>query len=229
MRSQRTVILQTRGASADGELQPRASPAPPQLRDPLHGSLSLAAENGTRGYYAKHCHERKSKQGASLSKSTKKKGAGPTDPNEKIIAMNRKARHKYLILESLECGLALVGSEVKSLRNGGVSLDEAYAKVKDGEVWLVGCDIAEYTEASHFNHQPRRNRKILMHRKEVKRFACRAFEKGLTLVPLEMHFKRGLAKVVLGICRGKQQHDKREALKKAEVQRDIARQMMRRR
>jgi len=118
---------------------------------------------------------------------------------------------------------------VKSLRAGHVSLDESYAKVKDDEVWLLGCDIAEYFEASRFNHQPRRPRKLLMHRREVKRFACRAKEKGLTLVPLEMHFKRGLAKVVLGICRGKQQHDKREAMKKAEVKRDIARQMMRRR
>jgi len=122
-----------------------------------------------------------------------------------------------------------VGSEVKSLRAGHVSLDEAYAKVKDDEVWLLGCDIAEYFEASRFNHQPRRPRKLLMHRREVKRFANRAKEKGLTLVPLEMHFTRGLAKVVLGICRGKQQHDKREAMRKAEVKRDIARQMMRRR
>jgi SsrA-binding protein len=164
-----------------------------------------------------------------LSKATKKKGDATSNPNEKIITQNRKARHKYVILETLECGIMLVGSEVKSLRNGSVSLDEAYAKVKEGEVWLVGCDIAEYIEASHFNHQPRRPRKILMHRKEVKRFASRAFEKGMTLVPLEMHFKRGLAKIVLGICRGKQQHDKREAMKKAEVQRDIARRMMQRR
>ncbi len=112
--------------------------------------------------------------------------------------------------------------------HGQVSLDEAYARVKDDEVWLVGCDIAEYLEASRFNHNPRRPRKLLMHRREVKRFAHRAFEKGLTLVPLEMHFKRGLAKVVLGICRGKQQHDKREAMKKAQAKRDMARQMLRR-
>ena len=133
------------------------------------------------------------------------------------------------MLDTLECGIVLVGSEVKSLRTGRVSLDEAYARVKGEEVWLVGCDIAEYVEANRFNHQPRRPRKLLMHRREVKRFAHRAFEKGLTLVPLEMHFKRGLAKVVLGICRGKQQHDKRQSMKKAEAQRDIQRQMMRRR
>ncbi len=112
---------------------------------------------------------------------------------------------------------------------GQVSLEEAYARVKSDEVWLVGCDIAEYAEASQFNHNPRRPRKLLMHRREVKRFAHRAFEKGLTLVPLEMHFQRGLAKVVLGICRGKQRHDKREAMKNAQVKRDIQRMMMRRR
>ena len=164
-----------------------------------------------------------------LSKSAKKKAATTATPNDKVITQNRKARHKYAVLDTLECGIILVGSEVKSLRNGRVSLDEAYARVKNDEVWLIGCDIAEYVEASRFNHNPRRPRKLLMHRREVKRFAHRAFEKGLTLVPLEMHFKRGLAKVVLGICRGKQQHDKREAMKKAQAKRDMQRQMLRRR
>jgi SsrA-binding protein len=165
-----------------------------------------------------------------MSKPTgRKKEAASTNPNDKIITRNRKARHNYLVLDTLECGIILVGSEVKSLRTGRVSLDEAYAKIKDDEVWLVGCDIAEYVEANRFNHAPKRPRKLLMHRREVKRFAHRAYEKGLTLVPLEMHFKRGLAKVVLGICRGKQRHDKREAMKKSQAQRDMARQMMRRR
>jgi SsrA-binding protein len=133
------------------------------------------------------------------------------------------------VLDTLECGIVLVGSEVKSLRSGGISLEEAYARVKNDEVWLIGCDIPEYFEANQFNHQPKRPRKLLMHRREVKRFAHRAFEKGLTLVPLEMHFKRGLAKVVLGICKGKQHHDKREAMKTAEAKRDMQRQMVRRR
>jgi SsrA-binding protein len=163
-----------------------------------------------------------------LGKTTKKKGSTAAESNEKVISQNRKARHKYAVLDTLECGIILVGSEVKSLRNGRVSLDEAYARVKDDEVWLIGCDIAEYVEASRFNHNPRRPRKLLLHRREVKRFAHRAFEKGLTLVPLEMHFRRGLAKVVLGICRGKQQHDKRDAMKRAQAQRDMARQMLRR-
>jgi SsrA-binding protein len=166
----------------------------------------------------------------STSKSSaKKKGAAAAGPNEKAICQNRKARHNYTVLDTLECGIVLVGSEVKSLRTGRISLEEAYAKVKNDEVWLIGCDIPEYTEANQFNHQPRRPRKLLMHRREVKRFAHRAFEKGLTLVPLEMHFKRGLAKVVLGICRGKQSHDKREAMKAAEAKRDMQRQLLKKR
>ena len=121
----------------------------------------------------------------------------------------------------------LVGSEVKSLRNGKVSLGEAYGRVKEGEVWLVGCDIAEYTEANRFNHEPRRPRKLLMHRREIKRFANRAYEKGLTLVPLKMYFRDGRAKVLMGICRGRQRHDKREAMKAAESRREMQRQMYR--
>jgi SsrA-binding protein len=159
---------------------------------------------------------------------SKKKAAAAATTNDKVISQNRKARHNYLVLDSLECGIVLVGSEVKSLRNGHVSLEEAYARIKADEVWLVGCDIAEYSEANRFNHNPKRPRKLLMHRREVKRFAHRAYEKGLTLVPLEMHFRRGLAKVVLGICRGKQQHDKRQAMKTAQAKRDIQRMMMRR-
>ena len=132
------------------------------------------------------------------------------------------------MLDTLECGIALVGSEVKSLRAGTVSLAEAYGRVKEDEVWLVGCDIAEYVEASRFNHTPKRPRKLLMHRREIRRFAYQAYEQGLTLVPLRMYFKRGRAKVLLGICRGRKHHDKREAMKKAEAQREMARQVYRR-
>ena len=117
----------------------------------------------------------------------------------------------------MECGIALVGSEVKSLRAGKISLEESYAKVKGGEVWLYGCDIAEYLQASRFNHQPKRPRKLLMHRREIKRFAGQATQKGLTLVPLRIYFTEGRAKVLLGLCRGKQRHDKREAMKAAEA------------
>jgi len=132
------------------------------------------------------------------------------------------------VLDTLECGIMLVGSEVKSLRGGKASLSEAYARVRNGEVWLVGCDIAEYFEANRFNHDPRRPRKLLMHRREVERFAKRANEQGLALVPLKMYFKRGRAKVLLGICRGRKTHDKREAMKKAEADRNIRRAMQKR-
>ncbi len=126
-----------------------------------------------------------------------------------------------MVLDSLECGIVLVGSEVKSLREGRVSLDEAYGRLRNGEVWLLGCDIQEYLEANRFNHNPRRARKLLLHRREIHRFAGRAFERGLTLVPLKMYFKRGRAKVLLGVCQGKKKHDKREAMKRAEARREI--------
>jgi SsrA-binding protein len=131
------------------------------------------------------------------------------------------------VIETLECGIVLVGSEVKSLRKGTLSLDEAYGRVKEGEVWLLGCDIAEYTEANQFNHNRRRPRKLLMHRREVKKFAARAYEQGLTLVPLKMYFKEGRAKVLMGICRGRKLYDKREVLKKKTMQRDINRALRR--
>jgi len=164
-----------------------------------------------------------------FKKNKKKKGfAGKAGPEERVIAQNRKARHNYLVLDTLECGIMLVGSEVKSLRGGKVSLAEAFGRVKNGEVWLIGCDIAEYFEANRFNHVPRRPRKLLLHRREIKRFASRAFEQGLTLVPLKMYFKQGRAKVLMGICRGKQRHDKREAMKTAEARREMQRQIYRR-
>ena len=123
----------------------------------------------------------------------------------------------------------LTGSEVKTLREGRVSLDESYGRMRDQDVWLVGCDIPEYPNATLWNHEPKRPRKLLLHRRELRRFADKAREKGLTLVPLRMYFnERGRAKVLLGLCRGKKLHDKRESLKKADVQRDLARAMRRR-
>ena len=147
------------------------------------------------------------------------------DENERLISQNRSARHEFEIIETLECGIMLVGSEVKSLRNGKVSLDESYARVKQNEVWLVGCDIPEYVQANQFNHEPRRPRKLLLHKREIAKFAGKAFEKGLTLVPLKLYFKRGKAKLLIGVGRGKKLHDKREALKQKSTQRDIARAM----
>ena len=127
----------------------------------------------------------------------------------------------------MECGIVLTGSEVKSLRNGLISMEEAYARLDKDEVWLVACSIQEYTHANQLNHEPKRRRKLLLHRREIKKFATQAYEKNLTLVPLKMYFKRGRAKVLLGICRGKKQFDKRESLKKKDMQRDIDRAIRR--
>jgi SsrA-binding protein len=132
-------------------------------------------------------------------------------------------------MDTLECGIVLVGSEVKSLRAGKLSLEDAYGRVKNGEVWLHGCDIQEYVQANQFNHAPKRPRKLLMHRREINKFASKAYEQGLTLVPLKMYFTEGRAKVLMGICRGKKMHDKRETLKARTSQRDIQRAMRGRR
>jgi SsrA-binding protein len=123
----------------------------------------------------------------------------------------------------------LRGSEVKSLRRGLVSLDEAFAHLRAGEVWLVQCEIQEYTEANRFNHDPRRPRKLLMHRREIHKFALKGEATGHTLVPLKLYFKEGRAKVLLGVCKGRKTHDKREVLKKRSDERDIQRAMKSRR
>ncbi len=172
---------------------------------------------------------KKKPQPTAPSPSTTKSRSGKTvDPGRTMISENRKARHSYEILESLECGIVLVGSEVKSLRNGKCSLDESYARVKDGELWLVGCDIPEYKQATFWNHPTKRPRKLLLRSRELKRFVGKATEKGLTLVPLQMYFnERGLAKCVIAIGRGKKLHDKRETMKKADAQRQIQRALRR--
>jgi len=142
-------------------------------------------------------------------------------PAERVVAENRRARHDYEIIDTLECGIALVGSEVKSLRGGRMSLDEAYGRVDGREVWLIGCDIPEYVQANRLNHVPKRPRKLLLHRREIAKFAGHAFDKGLTLVPLKVYFKSGRVKVLLGVGRGRKQHDKRQKLKADSAKRDI--------
>lgn len=161
------------------------------------------------------------------AKTSKPKKPDKEHDNERVVALNRRAKHEYDILETLECGIMLVGSEVKSLRTGKLSLEEAYGRIKGAEVWLMGCDIPEYTQANQFNHNPKRPRKLLMHRREINKFAHRAYEQGLTLVPLKMYFKEGRAKVLMGIGRGRKMHDKRESIKKADVKRDLQRAMRR--
>ena len=157
------------------------------------------------------------------NKKNKSKQPAVEDKNEKRIAENRKARRNFEIIDTLECGIALQGSEVKSLRAGKVSLDEAYGRIREKEVWLIGCDIAEYSHANVMNHHPRRPRKLLLHRREIHKFASKAFERGLTLIPLKMYFKAGRAKVLMGVGRGRKLYDKREKLKKETVKRDMDR------
>ena len=148
------------------------------------------------------------------------------DDGTKVIADNRKARFAYAIGDTLEAGIALVGSEVKSLRQGKSTISESYAHAKDGELWLVNAYIPEYTQASRFNHEPKRTRKLLVHKREAAKLAAAIQREGMTLVPLKMYFNaKGRAKVELGIAKGKKLHDKRETEKQRDWQRDKARLM----
>jgi SsrA-binding protein len=161
-----------------------------------------------------------------MAKASKKKAVVEETVN---ICRNRRAMHEYEILDAVECGIVLVGTEVKSLRAGLANLEDAYARIDDGEVWLIGAEIPEYVFGNRLNHKPKRPRKLLLHRREIERFAGKATEKGLTLVPLRMYFKDGKAKVELAVAKGKQTHDKRESLKKTDAKRQIDRALAARR
>ncbi len=142
---------------------------------------------------------------------------------------NKKARFNFEILEQVEAGIALTGSEVKSLRNGKASLDEAFAVVRNGEVFLHDCNISPYPQAGYAQHAPTRQRKLLLHRREIRKLAGKVTQKGLTLVPLKLYFNdRGMVKVLIGLARGKKTHDKRQTIKKREHEREIKRAMRRR-
>ncbi len=141
----------------------------------------------------------------------------------KTIATNRKAHHDYNILETLEAGIALRGSEIKSVRASQVSLGEAYVKPENGELWLINAYIARYDAASYMGHDPVRQRKLLVHRKELLRLTARLAEKGLTLVPLRMYLKDGIAKLEIGLGRGKKLYDKRETIARRDAEREIER------
>lgn len=146
------------------------------------------------------------------------------DDGVKIIADNRKARFAYAIGETLEAGIMLVGSEVKSLRNGKSTISESYAQAKDGEVFLINAYIPEYTEASRFNHEPKRVRKLLVHKRQAAKLSAAVQREGMTLIPLRMYFNaKGRAKIEIGIAKGKKLHDKRESEKQRDWQRDKAR------
>jgi SsrA-binding protein len=145
---------------------------------------------------------------------------------EKVLTVNRKAFHDYSIIETLEAGLVLTGTEIKSIRQGRMNLRDAYARVDHGEAWLVGMHISPYQQAGkHDQHDPDRSRKLLLHREEIRRLAQQTQAKGLTLVPLKLLLRRGRAKVELGLARGKKLYDKRESLAEREAQRDIQRAM----
>ncbi|MET9002423.1 SsrA-binding protein SmpB [Amycolatopsis sp. Hca4] len=149
----------------------------------------------------------------------------PKERGQKVIVSNRKARHDYSILDTYECGLVLVGTEVKSLREGKASLADAFATVDDGEVWLRNVHIPEYTQGTWTNHTPRRTRKLLLHRREIEKLIGKTRESGLSLVPLSMYFKDGKVKVEIALAQGKKAYDKRQALAKRDADRDIRKAM----
>ncbi|HHX45301.1 MAG TPA: SsrA-binding protein SmpB [Chloroflexi bacterium] len=148
-----------------------------------------------------------------------------TEPRggDRLIASNRKAYHDYFVDETLEAGLVLVGSEIKSIRAGKVNLRDSYVAIRDGEAWLIGTHIAGYAQASYQDHEPRRDRKLLLHRREILRLGQRVDQKGYTIVPLRMYLKNGRAKVEIGLARGKRQYDKRETIARRDADRAIER------
>lgn len=139
----------------------------------------------------------------------------------RTVANNRKAYHNYIILESLEAGIALTGSEIKSIRAGRVSLSDAYVKPEGGELWLVNAHIARYDASSYLSHEPKRSRKLLLHRKEINCLTGEVSQKGFTLVPLKLYFKDSLAKVEVAIARGKKLYDKRETIARRDAEREM--------
>ena len=159
---------------------------------------------------------------------SKKKGGAKAKSNG-AVATNPKARHDYEILETMEAGMVLTGSEVKSLRGGSASMRESFAIIRDGEPLLIGMHIGPYAQAGYAGHEPTRTRKLLLHRDEIQRLVGKTKERGLTLVPLKVYFSHGLAKIELGLAKGKKTYDRRESLKEKDAQMQIDRAMRRRR
>ncbi|MBX3443990.1 MAG: SsrA-binding protein SmpB [Planctomyces sp.] len=147
----------------------------------------------------------------------------------RFVARNRRALHEFEILQTMDCGLVLMGSEVKSIRAGKITIDEAFARVEDGEVWLLNADIAEYPQASYLNHERKRPRKLLLKRREIQKFAEAAKQQGLTLIPLSVQFVRGMVKATIAVAKGRKLHDKREHLKKKTASREMRDAVRRRR
>jgi len=148
--------------------------------------------------------------------------------NSRTVSFNRKARHDYHIEESIEAGIVLTGTEIKSIREGKVSIREAYARPEGDEVWLLGANIALYQAGSHYNHEPGRPRKLLLHRDQIDSLKSRVEEKGFTIVPIRLYLKNGIAKIELGLAKGKKAYDKRQFIAKREAEREMERAMKRR-
>ena len=153
----------------------------------------------------------------------------PKETGRKVIAQNRRARHDYTIVDVYEAGLVLGGTEVKSLRLGRASLTDAYASIEDGEAWLIGLHIPEYAMGAWTNHAPRRKRKLLLHKDEIQRLLVKTRESGLTIIPLQLYFLDGRAKVEIGLAKGKKAYDHRQDMASRDSQREIARELGRRR
>ena len=149
----------------------------------------------------------------------------PPDKSIKLVAKNKKAYFNYEVMEKHEAGLVLRGSEVKSLRAGKLQLVDAYAKIEQGEAWLIHAHIGDYDHAGAWAHDPTRQRKLLLHRQEIEKLESKVREKGFTIIPLEVYFKEGRAKVLLGVCRGKAVHDKRKAIRERDEQREVERDL----
>ena len=158
---------------------------------------------------------------AKAKKAKKKKKVGGEDPNERVVVRNKKARHDYELIDEIEAGLVLHGSEVKAVRNGDINIEGAFATVKGGELWLRNVDIGEYAEAGRYNHDRLRDRKLLLRKAELRKFAESNEQKGLTLVPVDVHLRRGYVKVRLAVARGRKTHDKRDKIKQKEDDRKL--------
>ncbi len=136
--------------------------------------------------------------------------------------INREARFNYFVLEEIECGIVLTGTEIKSIRDGKVNLKDSYANIKGNEVYLINTHISEYKEGNLFNHNPRRTRKLLLHKNEILKLKSKLEQEGLTLVPLKLYFKKNKAKILLGVCKGKKNYDKREVLKERDLKKEAS-------
>lgn len=159
----------------------------------------------------------------------KKKAQASKNDDIRVIGTNRRARHEYSVEASFEAGIVLTGTEVKSIRAGGINFKDSFANVVNNELWLVNLHIDEYKQGNRFNHEPTRKRKLLMHRREISKLHVKAKQDGYTLIPLKFYFKKSWVKVEIGVCRGKKDHDKRHDIAKRDAQRQIQRALHRRR